>query len=186
MYFVFEATMRSWRNRLVQAEIMGPLPSYEPHWWLSQPLIFPLPPMTFGVVPKGPMPDNFWTGSIFDLYSVHLTDALNKVGVHFETFPAAIVDRKTGMDLPVQYEVFHLLEQHPALDKEQSDIGRHGIGKLVLSAASMCHNRPLFRVAEQFNIVLIRDDLRVALDTIGITGCTYTPVEEYQTVLLVV
>lgn len=62
------------------------------------------------------MLDNYFTGTRFDLYSKRLISILRAAGVQFETVPATLVDRKTREPLPVAYEVFHLLEVHPALE----------------------------------------------------------------------
>lgn len=181
MYSIFNVDIRAWRNRLLQAEPRLPLPLYQPHWWRSQPLMAPLPHMTFAVSAKAPMLDNYWTGSIFDLYSTRLIAALCDAGVQYETFSATIVDRKMGAELPVHYEVFHLLEQEPALDMDRSDIDVGVVRKLVVSSTKLQHQRPFFRVAELRNIVMIRDDIRAAFDALGITGCRYVPIDEYQT-----
>lgn len=184
MYSIFKVAITEWRKRLLQAEPTQPLPRYTPHWWQCQPLTAPLPEMTFAVSAKAPLLDNYWTGSIFDLYSVHLSTTLRNAGVQCETFPATRIDRTTGTTLRAPFEVFHLLEQHPALDVEQSDVTLDVVRKLVVLPAKLQHNRPFFRMAELRDIVLIRNDLRATFEDMGITGCTYIAIEEYQTASL--
>jgi hypothetical protein len=41
-------------------------------------------------------------------------------------------------------------------------------------------NRPLFRLEEARNIVLINEELTSRLNTAGMTGCIYTPVDEFR------
>jgi hypothetical protein len=177
IYFVFSAEQRSWRNRILQAEIQlqGDFPETHPHWWDGVPLTTPPPPLTFAVSAKGPMLDNYFTGTEFDLYSERLITLLREAGVQFETFPAMLVDRKTKEPLPVRYEVFHLLEVQPALEVYRAASGPPVIERLDLIADKwMKHKRPFFRAKEAQNIVLIHETLKQQFDTVGITGCKYT------------
>ena len=180
-YFVFKAGQVSWRNRILQAEIQleGDFPETEPHWWDGIPLTTPPPHLTFAVSAKGPMLDNYFTGNEFDLYSERLIALLREAGVHFETFPATLVDRKTKEPLPVAYEVFHLLEVHPALEVHWTTSGPPVIEKLdLISEKWMQHQRSFFRAQEAPNIVLIDTTVKHQCDAIGITGCKYTTPEE--------
>lgn len=178
MYVVVKAELRSWRNRILQAEIQGEVPETHPHWWDGVPLTTPPPHLTFAVSAKGPMLDNYFTGTRFDLYSERLITLLREAGVQCETFPATLVDRKTKAPLPVVYEVFHLLDVYPALDVYDSD--DPSILEAELNEKRIAqHNHPFFRVQEFKGIVLINETLRQHLDAAGIQGCQYMTIEEY-------
>jgi hypothetical protein len=195
MYYVFQVTLQDWRNQIIRAELRDygidvgraknhqhvPVPEPEPHWWKATPLVAPLPHLTFTANPNAPIPDNFFTGTIFDLYSVKLITLLEEFHVRFEVFPATIVVRKTNALLPVEYNVFHLLEIEPALDVHQSVFQAHNIKKLVITSQCLAAAKPLFRVQEAIDLVLIHQRLKDVLTACGITGCTYTPVDEYTT-----
>jgi hypothetical protein len=184
MYTVVKSELRTWRNRILQAEIQlqGAFPETHPHWWAGIPLtVLPPPDLTFAVSAKGPMLDNYFTGNEFDLYSERLIALLREAGVRFETFPATIVDRKTKEPLSVRYEVFHLLEVHPALEVYETTSEDSLAEQLELVAEKwQAHQRPFFRAQEAEDIVLIHRTLRQHLEAEGITGCRFTPVEEYN------
>lgn len=183
MYFVFESELRSWKNGILQAVLEGPLPKFEPHWWLAQPFSDPVPPLTFLVSSKSPKPDNLFTGTLsIELYTSRLVKLLEEAGVKYETFPAKIIDRKTKSELPIHYKAFHLLEIYPALDEEKSVINyqNYTIEKLVLKDKITLISRPLFRIKEHCGIVLIHKKLKETLEKAQITGCVFTPVESFR------
>lgn len=181
MYFVFKDDIIAWRDRILQAEFQGEIPSpeYQDQWWEDESLT-PPPRLTFAINAEAPLLDNYFTGSLIDLYSVRLISYLREAKVHFESFPATVVDHRTKQLLPVQYEVFHLMEIHPGLDKELSDMDEFEIRRLVLTEACVQANKPLFRLKESKDIVLIHQDLRTTLDTANITGCRFTAVDEFR------
>jgi hypothetical protein len=101
--------------------------------------------------------------------------------VQFETFPATLIDRKTKTPLAVDYAVFHLLEVHPALDMHYDTIDSSEIERAELNPAKyQPHMRPFFRDEEFANIVLIHTSLKEHFDELGITGCSYRTLEEYN------
>jgi hypothetical protein len=177
MYFVFKHEIKSWRNYIIMAEIVGNLPSYQPHWWYCEPVTPPLPRVQFAISGKAPLPDNLPSGTEFELYSPRLMNLMDEGGVRFERFSTVMLDRKTKVELPVQYKIFHLLECYPALDREQSVRLQYGWQKIVLTEDCYRANRLLFRVEEARGIVLIHEDLKACLEDAGITGCTYRPLE---------
>lgn len=180
MYIILKPLLRSWRNRILQAEIQGDVPETHPHWWDGVPLTTPPPPLIFAVSAKGPMLDNYFTGNRFDLYSERLITLLREAGVQFETFPATLVDRKTKEPLPVVYAVFHLLEIHPGLNVHHATQGPPIVDRAELNAEKYKHHmRPFFRAQESPDLVLVHETLKLHFDTVGITGCNYIPVEEF-------
>lgn len=182
MYFVFESELCAWRNQIVQARLQGGVPDYQPHWWDCEPLTIPLPRLSFIINAKAPLLDNYFTGTEFDLYSARLVTFLREANVHFETFPAKVAERKTKQVLSsISYEVFHLLETHPGLDETRSDMDDEEIRKLVLTDVCIQSRKPFFRLKENVGIVLIHQTLKSILDAAEITGCKYTPVDEFRT-----
>jgi hypothetical protein len=185
MYSVFQSTFLSWRNHTLWAEIQGGrphFPEYKPDWWAAQPLEMPLPHFTFMINEKAPKPDNYNTGTEFDLYSPRLVNIFREVGIRFETFPAQIIDRKTKKPLDVEYEIFHLLEMAKGIDVEKSDFdieSPYDICHLVMADESFYLGKPLFRDRKFTQLVLIHEQLKQQLEEAGITGCAYTPVGEY-------
>ena len=182
MYFVLKPTLQVWQNNLIQAKIEGSPPKTQPHWWDCVPLTSPLQPITFTMKQNVPLLDNLFTGTIFDLYSVELVETLSEAGIRFETFTAKIVNDTAREALGTEYKVFHLLEKHLAVDYELSDID-DSIGetrKLVLTNECLQLKRPFFRIEGIEEIVLIHQELKVLLESRGITGCNYIPVNEYQ------
>ncbi len=179
MYMFIKADQCVWRNRILQAEIQGEVPDTAPHWWDGVPLTIPPPHLTFAVSAKGPMLDNYFTGTEFDLYSERLIRLLQEAGVQGETFPATLVDRKTKEPLPVRYEVFHLLEVYPALDVWFATTGLPLLERIQFNADKLSqHERPFFRAQESNNFVLIHETLKQQFDAAGITGCLYKNIED--------
>jgi hypothetical protein len=179
-YFVFESAIIAWRNSLLFAKLQGgrpDFPEYEPHWFLAQPLVKALPPFTFAIHAKAPKLDNYATGTEMDLYSIRLINLLREAGVKFETFPVTLIARKTKEVLPLHYEIFHLLEMYPAIEKQLPR-------GLILTEACLRSKRLLFRPEEQENLVLIHHDLKEKLEEAEITGCQYTPVQEFDNIFL--
>jgi hypothetical protein len=147
--------------------------------------VIPPPDLTFAVSAKGPMLDNYFTGTRFDLYSEKLVALLKDAGVQFEIFPATIINRKTKEPLSVHYQVFHLLEVHSALEVYRTTGSPPLIERLELVEEKWkAHQRPFFRVQESVDIVLMHQDLKQQLDAVGITGYRYTPVDEFHTKVL--
>jgi hypothetical protein len=184
MYYVFESAILTWRNHTLWAEILGgrPLyPEYEPYWWDAQPLVKPLPRFTFMINEKAPKPDNYNTGTEFDLYSPRLIALFREADIRFETFPADIIDRKSKRPLEVEYEIFHLLERAKGIDvgKSDFDVESPDIRHLVMTDESLHSGKLLFRDQEFLQLALMHEQLKKRLDDAGITGCSYTPIEEF-------
>jgi hypothetical protein len=195
VYFIFKAETQQWQDCLLQAELQetfdtSMLFSREWHWWDAKPSVTSFPLFTFTIDPTAPQPDNYYPSHSIDLYSNRLIALLRKAGVHFETFPAEFRSSKTNDLLPCDYQVFHLLEKHPVMDKQQSVIEEERMGsmmipeirKFVLTEACLEEKRPLFRVLEVMNLVLIHESLKKELIAAGITGCDFAkPAESYET-----
>ena len=184
MYYVFETELNYWRNHLVQAAYQGNILDFKQSWWLNEPFAQPVPPLTFTVSAKAPKPDNLFVGTAFSLYSLKLINIIKQWQINFESFPVTIVDKKTKTPIVSSYQAFHLLEVHSAIDPNRSVVIDNGsiriIEKLTLSQEAVLAAKPLFRTKEYFKLVLIHEKLKANLDQNGITGCTYIPLDEYQ------
>lgn len=193
MYYVFQTYALTWRNRALQALPQGEIPDYEPDWWDAKPIRTKLPKFHFLFSSDKLFPDAYWTGAEFELYSSRLIKILREAGVKFETFSAEIRVKKK-IDLPKQYKVFHLLELYPAIDQKLSheNLSSTNIGtsiqemmfieirKLVLTKSCLRAKRPMFRIKELPNLVLIHETLRAKLDAEGFTGYKCVAVEDYK------
>ena len=151
----------------MQAKILGKPPQPIPHWWAGISLKKPLPLLTFSVNLIAPKPDNFFTGTIFDLYSKRLTNLFGEAGIRHETFPVKLINRKTQETLSMEYDIFHLLEIHPGIDKKLSDNDEElvGVSKLVLTKDCIKAKRKFFRIKEVPEIVVIHKDLKNVFDS---------------------
>lgn len=178
MYSLFRAKALEWNNALVQAVIQQ-RPDYRPYWWGGEPIQPPVPEFTFEIDPSYPAPDNYWTGTEFDLYSPRLIDLLQASGISFETFPAKFIDSRTGEATSLPHRVFHLLERWPAFNLEESRIELPEIVSFVILKQRLEEPKLLFRAAELDSRVLIHDALKEKLINARITGCTFMPVESY-------
>jgi hypothetical protein len=174
MYSTFRTAWISFRNRDLMANFEGSIPEYPPDWWGAKPIQKRLPHLRFTYNHKAPLLDNINTGHL-ELYSARLIDIFASAGVLFETFPATIIDRRTGAVLSETHRLFHLLEMHPGLDRKKTFVN-----KPVISAKRMQVPLPLFRDQEFKHFVLIHRDLRAILEEQNITGCAYKPVEDYS------
>jgi hypothetical protein len=181
MYFVFDSDMQVWKDHTNQAKIEGDPPLIQPHWWECLPISSNLPVIKFEVEHNAPSLDNYFTGTIFDLYSEHLVELFTKNGVKFETFPTIVVDSATKEPISKLYKIFHLLEISYGLDLALSDFGNREIRKLVLSEDCLLQKRALFRLGERKSIVLIHQDLKEILETNNVGGCKFIPLEKFQT-----
>jgi hypothetical protein len=181
MYFVFNAILESWQGALVQAKIVGKPPQTTPHWWDCVPLNEPLPLLSFTTRQNAPMFDNYFTGTIFDIYSDKLISILRQSRVTFELFPVSMLDNLTDSPLETKYNIFHILESFSGLDRKLSDIDDDNveIRRIVLTEECLRLRKPFFRLNE-LSLLLIHEELKATLEANQITGCSYTPLEEYQ------
>ncbi len=189
MYYVFKSILVQWQginlHAAIQRDILGPI---DIDWWSSEPLQSSVPEFVFTVCAGAPLLDNYYTGTEFALYSERLVAIMADLGVRYEVFPATLTDHKTGETLSCKYKVFRLLETHAAVDKAKSvyRIRQFGtesvplIDKLVLSPSFLEKNIPLTRIQEHYSMILMHKDIKTVLDKAEITGCLYTPVEDFS------
>jgi hypothetical protein len=175
LYTLLSAEIRSYRNAILYAPIVGDVPEVSPHWWDATPLQTVLPTLRFAFNNKAPLPDNVDSGTIFDLYSERMIALLSEFGIRFETFPALIINRKTNAVLSDTHRIFHLLEKYPAFDHKKSFVN-----KPMVSLQCMQEPRYLFRDTKHSDLVVIHQELRAVFEEKKITGCHYRPVEDYS------
>jgi len=193
MYYVVKSSLEHWESHINsglddwvshinQAMIEGSPEETKPHWWAARPLTSALPLVTFTTPHGAPMLDNYFTGTIFDLYSTDLISLLHEAKVRFETFPTAVIDRVTREALDKKYQIFHLLEICPGLDMNLSDIddSKAEINSLVLTAECLQLNKPFFRLAEAEDLVLISDELMQVFESHNMSGLRYVPINEFR------
>ncbi len=180
MYFVFKSEIESWRNQTIRAIAQGEFPEFQPDWWDAQPITPKLPTTIFSINSKAPIFDVYFTGGINEPYSKKLLNILSSAGIQFETFPAIMIDRKTLQPLPLEYEVFHLLEMYPAFDMTITERGIGYIRNLTLTEECLNSKKLMFRAKESANLVLMHQDLKDILDANNITGCLYTPIDQFS------
>lgn len=130
-------------------------------------------------------PDNYTNWGSLSLYSMRLIDLIANAGGRFETFNTTLLSRKSGEELPLNYEVFRLLEMHSAIDPERSDIRKDAKGStyhrhLKLKEEFISNPIPILR--ERFFKVLVHKTLKNAIEQAGITGCEFTPLYEHRTI----
>lgn len=109
---------------------------------------------------KAPKPDNYFTGTVFDLYTPRLIEVFREAGIRFETFPAEIIDRKTKKQVEVEYNIFHLLEIAEGIDVEKSDYDNdspYDIRHLVMKDESLHQGKLMFRDQKFQQLVLMHE-----------------------------
>ena len=200
MYFVFRPEIIEQADEVIEAELVGDTPEYEPFWWKAQPLKTQLDNLTFWVNSGKPYFDNYYMSMEFDLYSSKLVNLLRGDDIKFEVFPVIVKDKKSKKTLSQEYHLFHLLEAFPALtsppeknqvyvdpNMEFSEQAAKLVNKnapLKLSEECLKKEKPLFRMKEQLNLVLIHQNLKTTLEANHITGCTFTPIEKFRAKVL--
>ncbi len=189
MYFVFRAELKSWHNKTLLARSEPLLRDCEPHWWLAEPLTKKPQRFKFLIDGSGPKFDNYNCGSGIDMYSQRMLDILEQHGVNSESIPSDVFDLKSRVQLDLNYSAFHLLEKHESIDLKNSELVFDTedaefiieIKKLELKQEILDMQRPLLRIAEFYCFVLIHQSLKSSLETSGITGCQFIPVNEFHT-----
>jgi hypothetical protein len=140
---------------------------------------FPL--VTFSMANTSFFPDYLTTYTSFLLLSKKLTDILKEFQVSFELFKVRIVD-KYGIEIQHPYSLFNLLEMEDATDKEQSIINdkKAQIVKIVIKESVEKAAKPMFRFMDNPGFIAMHRNLVGTLKINRVTGCNFTPVEEFQ------
>jgi hypothetical protein len=170
MYFVLSSALLSWRNHIAQAVPLGDTVDHQSkpiHWWECVPLPHATSRFIFEINPKAPHLDNYFTGTIMDLYAERLIDLLGQSDIAFETFPAILLDKKTDEILPLKYQVFHLLDSYSIKGLRARDEE----GKVI----SVLAPKRMFRLTEYRNLVIVHQEVKDTLEAAQMTGCNFRP-----------
>ena len=180
MYYIFHATPIKWQDKEQYAHVepaQPPTTDIARLWWNCEPLQLSFPPLRYLIDGSAPLPDNYVTGDIFDLYSERFASVMAMENIAFEKFPITLIDRLTRQKISQDYVVFHLLQSLPAIDRQQSIVSKLGLEKIVLTEQLLASNLLVVRDQYWSNIVLIHHQLKQKLENMAITGCRYTSVE---------
>lgn len=143
---------------------------------------------------EGPLTDLPFNPNV-PLHSPRLKELLEQLGLErdIQYLPVRVIGEKSGREVGVYY-VANFLRRIPCLDLEHSIYGRYGehpedfrvfpekIGEIshVLKAVlrrEAIGDARLFRVDEWEYIVVIREDVKEAMEGAGITGCWFWELE---------
>jgi len=143
---------------------------------------------------EGPLTDLPFNPNV-PVHSPRLKELLEQLGLErdIQYLPVRVIGEKSGREVGVYY-VANFLRRIPCLDLEHSIYGRYGehpedfrvfpekIGEIshVLKAVlrrEAIGDARLFRVDEWEYIVVIREDVKEAMEGAGITGCWFWELE---------
>jgi hypothetical protein len=132
-----------------------------------------------------PLLDVYSTGMIIELFSSRLVSLLTSRDIQSETYPIYLVDNKTSKRLSQDYFAYRLLERDDALNKEKSiyiteKFGKkeiQSLQKIVLNDEFLQSKKPMTRVKEKENLIIIHEDIKLLIENENIRGCKFTPVD---------
>ncbi len=101
-------------------------------------------------------------------------------GANIEFLPAAIANHK-GRRVPGEYFIANVLDTYDCVDRDKSDFDTFasnpdeftGLFRLSLREDEIPANAKLFRIKPMGTVLVIREDLRAALEAKGMTGVNY-------------
>lgn len=189
MYYIFETEIFEWDKQSLRASIVNysKVHTYlQEQWWYGQKIDTPIPKFVFEFNESAPTPDNYWTGTLFNLYSRKLIEIFINLRIQYEVFPAKIISRETKKPLMYDYGVFRLLEVDNVIDNEKSTfvtsmIGGYSINrlrKLILLKEFSNQVKLITRIRNYENITIVHEELKNILEENNITGCSYVPLYE--------
>ncbi|MGD9789625.1 MAG: DUF1629 domain-containing protein [Phycisphaerales bacterium] len=86
--------------------------------------------------------------------------------------------RHEGIDLDLKYWVLHVLHTVDCLDRTRTHfLPSGGVVRPVIIQSRVPSNVCIFRIVDDFYILYIGNRLRLALQRMKTTGCTYTKIE---------
>jgi len=190
MFYIFNHRITQWHNVTLQAEIRNYQPLYDQlqrAWWYGGDI--PLKPdrFVFEISEKAPLLDNFWTGTVFNLYSAKLISIFESCNITFETFAASLVRKRTLKQIEAKYEVFRLLELSDAVDEQRTsykqidykNISIRKIENLYLTEEFMKKPKPITRILNHANLTVVTEKVKNLLEENLITGCDFTAIDQY-------
>lgn len=123
MFYIFKSRIIQWNNMPLQAEIRNYQLLYDQlqrAWWYGEGIPEKPDRFVFEIIDQAPLIDNYWTGTVFDLYSANLISIFGSCNINFETFSASLVHKRTLNQIEAKYEVFRLLELSDAIDEQRT------------------------------------------------------------------
>jgi hypothetical protein len=190
-YFRWNSEIRAWRNRILQADLRP----FAPDWFRIDlrscaPIADQVPIVDFEYFPSAPRPDVIFTGSEWEPFSSRLRFLLRREGVTMQEFPCRLIDRRTEAILSEDYAVVHFPGCSDCLDwnnsiytPAQDSLGRpvaSSISRLVLQQHCLRAASPLVRLKGASRLTLVHQRLRHILESQGISGVTYLPLQDDQ------
>jgi hypothetical protein len=179
MYYVFQSDVKSVRNTILQARL-DVRPNIHTNWINGEKLTEKPIELEFTVsYDNVPYPDNFFTGSEFDLYSENLVQILSDFNIPFESF-AVVIKSKKSIPIEKIYKNFRLLSVEDAVDEKRSTISLTKIKKIILKNYYYEKSFYMFRLKTRLNIVIIHEEVKNKILSSGITGCKFIPISDFQ------
>lgn len=193
MFYIFTSQIIQWHNVTLQAEIQNYQPLYDQlqrAWWYGE--SFPTKPdrFVFEISEKAPLLDNFWTGTVFNLYSTKLISILGSSNISFETFPTSLLRKKTKKPIDKKYEVFRLLEISDAIDEQRThyqivnskSITLKNIKRLYLTNEFTNKPKPITRILNHAYLTIVSEEIKALIEENRISGCAFIPIDQYTEV----
>ena len=181
MYYVFRHTFQAVKRERDVGRVENRPSTFLPNMWSGKPLEFEFPLLRFSVPSDTKMADNHVTNTSFDLYSERLINLLQTHDVKLEAFPVVMVDSKSGDVLNLKYYIFHLLQSADVFDRKLSDITSGGrVKRLVVSDTFASSGTLMARDSYLSDLTVVHQNLKQVLDDADVTGCSYTPVEQFR------
>jgi len=185
-FYVSDSSIRSYRNSILMAKMVNTEDFREKFGdrWNFSPIERYSDKETgeflFHFNSRNPIPDNFFTGTKFDLYSNSLIELIRDFNVDFEVFPSHLIDLKRNIDEIDSHKVFHLLSSFPAINWEKTSHRKFCyFDSLTLREEALLYAPPLFVNSNNNNMVLMREDLKNVIEDKGLTGFTFYSLDDY-------
>lgn len=130
-------------------------------------------------------PDSYHTWGGILLFSQKLLTLLETLNVKNEQFETEFIDEASKLPLKLNYAVVRPLAVHQTLDLSRSDVREVSKVKLFNSLVQKADTSPehtgvMFWEDEPFNKVLVHEQFKREVERLGFTGCTFTPLHDYQ------
>ena len=185
-FFIAKSLIKGFRNATIQAKVKGVVELYAiiGSDWEHPPISRYGGKGDFGFQfefnSNLPIPDNFFTGSSFSLYSIGLIDVIKGFDVEYETFDATLIDKKKGIEQVDSHKVFHLLSEFSIIDWEKTIHDKFSYFKSIALNEDRVKSAPAFFVnSETRNYHFMREDLKEAIEAAGLTGFSFQTLDEF-------
>ena len=184
MYYIFET---DWSTLPTGEEVLTIIdyPKNTPtpiEFYLGLPLPEPFKSMRYrysiSLNMRKPYLDN-WVSGPFDVLSRKLLKIFALFSVKFEAFSATLIDEINQEEIMDEYFVFNILESNNCFDVKKSSAG-FKIKRLVLSRDLKNSSVMMSRDVHHKTLIIVHEDLKFAIESAGVIGCYFTPVEKFK------